>query len=251
MTYSVENFLRSAQSFAFKHKALCTIALGLSVAGILFRGRVISWLKISFGSTQSTKEIGDKTLRDSENSNKKNTVDNSRTVDSSGNAPQIKASISIRYKDTEITFVDGDLLIQKVDAIVVIADEEHAKGMRIGEALMEDRTKVEGKKVIYAFWPLWIADHVTLTTNLGLIRTTYTNILKAATEAKINSIALSFISKQPPTFPADLVAMGARTALKKYIDETPLSSVKNIIFALSGNTFDAFAKALQGINTTS
>lgn len=177
---------------------------------------------------------------------------------------------------TQLEIVQGDITLQKVDAIVNAANSElqggggvngaihRAGGSSIleecrkirntqgrcmpGEAIITNAGHLKAKYVIHAVGPIWQGGSQQ---EDQCLRNAYWRSLELADQHKISTIAFPSISTGIYGFPINRAAQVAMEAIRNYLKEHPntlLTKISLITFSeYDKNIYDA---ALSAINST-
>jgi O-acetyl-ADP-ribose deacetylase len=166
-----------------------------------------------------------------------------------------------------IEIIDGDITLQRVDAIVnaannsllggggvdgaihraagpkLLAECKTLQGCPTGEAKITKGYNLPAKYVIHTVGPIW---HGGNSKENQLLENCYQNSLRAAVRHDVKTIAFPSISTGAYGFPIERASRIALRTVKAFLDKQ--SGIQRIIFVCFGNhDYQVYQKAIQEI----
>ena len=168
---------------------------------------------------------------------------------------------------SRIELVQGDIVEQKVDAIVTAANSalaggggvdgavhwaagpelldacERIGGCPTGSAVLTPGFDLPSKHVVHAVGPIWEGGDAN---EEALLASAYRRSLQVAAEHDVRSIAFPAISAGVYGYPMDEAARVALRASEHYLRTNPGSSLRLVRFVLfDARSFEVFARAAE------
>ncbi len=177
--------------------------------------------------------------------------------------------MKVRINGSVLELVQGDIVLQQVDALVnaanaqlaggggvdgaihraggpAILEETRARfplGCPTGDAVTTGAGKLSAKFIFHAVGPVWKGgqNHET-----DLLRSAYRRCLELAVQHGCRSLAFPSLSTGAYRFPVDLAAEHALEEVRKCLTQDPLSlTVRFVLF--DAGTLSAYARVLEAM----
>lgn len=178
--------------------------------------------------------------------------------------------MEVTVKKTTVSMIQGDITNQCTDALVNAANSSlmggggvdgaiHCAGgpsileeckeivarqgrLPAGRAVITTGGNLKARYVIHAVGPIW---HGSSRNEAELLRTTYYECLKLATESKLASISFPSISTGAYGYPVEEAAEIAVGTIVSFLEEQA-TSLKEVVFVLfDSRTYQSYCSALQ------
>ncbi|MBN1375218.1 MAG: O-acetyl-ADP-ribose deacetylase [Dehalococcoidia bacterium] len=178
----------------------------------------------------------------------------------------------VNVKNTRLMVVQGDITLQKVDAIVNAANSglmggggvdgaihraggpaiveecrqiaSHIGRLPAGQAVITNAGKLKAKYIIHTVGPVWRGGGQN---EAGTLASCYTESLKLASAKGLISIAFSAISTGVYGYPADEASHVAVGAVRDYLDNVQTSLLLIQFVVYDGITFRIYCNELARI----